>query len=424
MSGDQSLLKRINRMALIRHVKARPGLARGDLAALTGLAESTISVLVNELIAEGWLRARDAPGGGVGRRPKLLELDGTRLALLGADLGVDYLNVVACDLRGEILSARRIDYHHREIERSVRALADLLAEAHAAVAAGGHRPLGAGVGVPGMVTTGGLLRIAPNIGWRDVAVGPLLAAALDRAGYGDLELSVLNDADAGALSEYVFGPSPVPTSLVFLSLGYGVGSGIVLGEGLHVGHDGLAGEVGHSILQPGGVRCACGRRGCAETLLSQRALSRAVTGREEPVLPVAELEARIEAGDPAAVHAVTAAAETLGLVIHNLVVTLDPEAVVVGGPLGRLDGLVEAALASLRRHAGESPSHRVVVRTSRFGADACAVGAAGSVLQRFLAPLGAAAPWGGPGAGERRGPLPGSAAGGRGPEVANRGRAG
>jgi len=405
MSGDQSLLKRINRMALIRHVKAHPGLARGDLAALTGLAESTISVLVNELIDEGWLRAHDAPGGGgVGRRPQLLDLDTTRLAPLGADLGVDYLSVVACDLRGEILSARRIDYHHREVERSVRALAGLVARVHAALLAGGHRPLGVGVGVPGMVTTGGLLRLAPNIGWRDVAVGPLLEAALAREGCGALELAVLNDADAAALSEFVFGSPPVPTSLVFLNLGYGVGSGVVLSDGLHVGHDGLAGEVGHSILQPGGIRCACGRRGCAETLLSQRALSRAVSGRDEPVLPVAELEARIRAGDAAAARAVAGAAETLGLVMHNLVVTLDPEVLIVGGPLSRLDGLLEAAMVSMRAHAGENPSHRATVRASRFGADACAVGAAGSVLQRSLTPLGRATPWGGREDAEHRGP--------------------
>ena len=85
MAGDQSLLKRLNRMAIVRHVKAHPGVARGELASLAGLAESTVSVLVKELIGEGWLRATDsAGGGGVGRRPKLLALDPDRIAILGA----------------------------------------------------------------------------------------------------------------------------------------------------------------------------------------------------------------------------------------------------------------------------------------------------------------------------------------------------
>jgi hypothetical protein len=176
MAGDQSLLKRINRMAIVRAVKSRPGAFRGHLASATGLAESTVSVLVNELIREGWLRADSSPGrrGGAGRRPSGLTLDGTRLALVGAELGVDYLAVSACDLQGHPLAARLVDYEHREVGRSVGDLAAMLAEARRQLAGDGLRPLGAGVGLPGMVTSDGVLRFAPRIGWRDVSVGPLL----------------------------------------------------------------------------------------------------------------------------------------------------------------------------------------------------------------------------------------------------------
>jgi len=162
MAGDQRLLKRINRMAIVRHVKAHPGLARGALAELTGLADSTVSVLVNELIEEGWLRATDSSAGGVvGRRPKLLALDPDRIAILGAEMGVDYLNVVACSLRGEVLFSRMIDYQHGEVGTSVHDLAARIVEARSAMLARRRRLLGVGVGVPGMVTSDGLLRFAP-----------------------------------------------------------------------------------------------------------------------------------------------------------------------------------------------------------------------------------------------------------------------
>jgi len=389
MAGDQSLLKRINRMAIVRSVKLRPGTFRAHLAAATGLADSTVSVLVNELIEEGWLRADASPGRrrAAGRRPSGLTLDGTRLALLGAELGVDYLAVAACDLQGHPLLSRLVDYQHRDAPRSLGDLMALVAEAHHRLARDGRRPLGAGVGLPGMVSSDGVLRIAPRIGWRDLAVRPLLAEALRRAGCGDLQVSVLNDANAGALSEYVFGDAPAVDSLVFVSLGHGVGAGIVLDDRLQLGHAGLSGEVGHSILRPGGDPCPCGRRGCAETLLSQEVVSREVTGPGHPVLHLDELLRRLEAGDPAVRLAAAAAGEHLGLLLHNLVVTIDPAVVVVGGPLSRLGDLVEAARASLVRLSGASTSHRPEVRVSRFGSSAGAIGAAGHVLQQLLNPL-------------------------------------
>ena len=137
MAGSQRMLKRLNRMAIVRHVKARPGLVRGELAGLVGLADSTVSVLVNELIADGWLRQAGSRGtGALGRRPQFLELDPTRLALLGAEVGDDYLNVVACGLQGELLFSRMIDYRHTELATSVRDVAGLIVEARAAVAGG------------------------------------------------------------------------------------------------------------------------------------------------------------------------------------------------------------------------------------------------------------------------------------------------
>jgi len=388
MAGDQSLLKRINQMAIVRCVKERPGTFRRELASTTGLAGSTISVLVNGLIEDGWLRAHPtSEGRGAGRRPSALSLDPGRLALVGAELGVDYLSVAACNLLGETLFSRLGDYEHHGAERSVRDAAAQLAEALAFLRGSGRRALGVGVGLPGMVSPEGLLRFAPHIGWRDLAVGPMLAEALRRARCGDLPISVLNDANAGALGEYVFGLGPPADSLVYLSVSYGVGAGIVLDDRLQLGHAGLSGEVGHSILRPDGDPCPCGRRGCAETLLSQRALSRAATGRDEPILHVSELLRLLEQGVPAAVAGARAVGEHLGLLLHNLVVTIDPAVVVLGGPLSGLPELVDAARARLAQLSGSAPVHRSEVRPSRYGTIAGAVGAAASVLHDRLRPL-------------------------------------
>ncbi len=387
MTGDQSLLKRINRMALVRLVKAEPGLSRVDLASRTGLTKTTVGMLVQELIDEGWLhQSAPAEVQGVGRRPLPLTLDGDRIGLLGAEIGVDYINVVACNLKGAVLQARCVPYRHKDVGRTLKALAAMVARAHSEVAGSGRRVLGLGLGVPGTIDVkDAVLRFAPNLGWHGVKIEQLVSARLGEAGCGGLPIMALNEANASALSEYVFGAEPHAGPLVYLAIGVGLGAGVVLSERLFLGHDGIAGEVGHTILERGGPRCACGRRGCAETFVSQRAVSRELTGKDEPVLSIAELQARLAAGDRAALKAARKAGEYLGVLLQNLANVYNPGIVVLGGPLVQLGApFVDAARTSMEANAGRYDFHRHAVRVCRFGIDACAIGAAGAVFQRFL----------------------------------------
>ena len=387
MTGDQSLLKRINRMALVRLVKAEPGLSRVDLAHRTGLTKTTVGMLVQELIEEGWLhQSVPSEGQGVGRRPLPLTLDRDRIALLGAEIGVDYVNVVACNLQGELFQSQLVPYQHREVSRSLRTLASMLGRAHADLLSAGRQVLGLGVGVPGMVDLrDGMLRFAPNIGWHGVRIQPLLSARLAEVGCGGLPVAVINDAKAAALSEYVFGSVQDSGPLIYLAIGIGLGGGIVLSDRLYLGNDGIAGEVGHTILKQGGPPCACGRRGCAETLISQRAVSRELTGGDAPVLPIEEIRKRIAARDPATIRAARRAGRHLGVLLQNLANTYNPAVFVLGGPMVQLgEPFVKSALASMEAQAGRYDYHRHSVRLCRFGLDACALGAAGSVFQKFL----------------------------------------
>jgi predicted NBD/HSP70 family sugar kinase len=387
MTGDQSLLKRINRMALVRLVKAEPGLSRVELAHRTGLTKTTVGMLVQELIDEGWLhQSAPAEGQGVGRRPLPLTLDADRIGLLGAEIGVDYLNVVSCNLQGEVLGARCVPHRHKDVGRTLKALAGMVARAHDELVAPGRRVLGLGLGVPGTIDVqDATLRFAPNLGWHGVKIEQLVAARLGEAGCSELPVMAMNEAKAAALSEYVFGTEAHHGPLVYLAMGIGLGGGIVLSERLYLGHDGIAGEVGHTILERGGPRCACGRRGCAETFVSQRAVSRELTGADEPILTIAEIQARLAVGDRAAVRAVRKAGEYLGVLLQNLANSVNPAVFVLGGPLVQLgETFVDAARKSMAANAGRHDFHRHSVRVCRFGLDACAIGAAGAVFQRFL----------------------------------------
>ncbi len=110
-AGSQQLLKIINRMALVRHLCANPGLSRADLAGAVGLTKSTVSLLVRELIGEGWLIEREVVAtGDLGRRPTPLFIDPDRLLLLGAEVGIESVRVVATSLTGEVLASTVASY--------------------------------------------------------------------------------------------------------------------------------------------------------------------------------------------------------------------------------------------------------------------------------------------------------------------------
>jgi predicted NBD/HSP70 family sugar kinase/DNA-binding XRE family transcriptional regulator len=387
ITGDQSLLKRINSIALIRLVKSEAGLSRAELAKRSGLTKSTVSLLVQELIDEGWLCEQAAPvSGSIGRRPTPLQLDPSRLALLGAEIGVDYLNVVSCNLHGQVLDSNLQPFRHGELDASLRALADMVAEQHRRLLQQGRKPLGLGVGIPGTVDAQGhRIGFVPNLTWHDLEIHAPLLASLTAAGVRDLPLTILNEANAAALSEYVFGVDQRFDSLVYLSIGIGLGGGIVLGDRLYLGHDGSAAEVGHTMLQLDGPLCRCGRHGCAETFVSQRAISMDVTGVADPILSTAELARQLQLGDHRVVESVGRAGRYLGMLMQNLCNTLDPAVIVLGGPLCQLGApFLDAALESFKRLQGRYDSHTTTVRQCQFGLNACAMGAAGVVLHNAL----------------------------------------
>lgn len=390
ITGDQSLLKHINRIGLIRLVKTYPSYSRADLAKHTGLTKSTVSLLIQELIDEGWLCEMDVQATkSIGRRPTPLMLDPNRLALLGAEVDVDSLNVVACNLNGDLLASKNIAYRHLSVEKTVEKLCGMVKDLHRSLLGQGRKVLGLGVGLPGVVDTGGtVLRFAPNLNWRDVPIAELLRRGLEKQGIGELPASILNAANAAALSECIFGTEPHIGSLVYLSIGIGLGGGIVLGDELYRGFDGMAGEVGHTILQMNGPKCSCGRHGCAETFISQRAVSQAVTGKQDEVLSIDELREHLGRGDKKTRAALKTAGTYLGLLLQNMINTINPKVIVLGGPLCHLDEmLMQTSLESMALSKGEFDVYRTTIRLCRFGVNAPAVGAAGLILHQFYSQL-------------------------------------
>jgi predicted NBD/HSP70 family sugar kinase/DNA-binding XRE family transcriptional regulator len=388
-TGNQQLLKDINRMALVRHLCANSGLSRADLATAVGLTKSTVSQLVRELLDEGWVVEREVVAtGDLGRRPTPLFIDPSRLLLLGAEVGVEAVRVVATSLTGSVLVSAVAGYGMAKSAKAcIGTLATTLLKVRKQLDGAEHRFIGIGIGLPGGVDESrGFLHFAPNLGWHDVPVGALLAEKLAGTSLAGIPVFPQNEADVAALGELEFNPSRTSDPLLYLSINQGVGAGVIVGDRLLTGVRGFAGEVGHMVLQLNGPVCSCGRRGCAEALIGPRAMLR---DDDEPNgHPLAEIRHRLAVEDADTVRAVKKAGNYLGVLLQNLASAYDPGCIVLGGAIVDLgDVFLQPALRSFEEYLAAANLVPPVVQTSRFGADAVAVGAAALCRYRLTRPL-------------------------------------
>jgi len=363
-TGDQQLVKRINRSVLLRLLRQHSGLSRAQLAQHSGLTKSTVSLLVRELMMEGWVSEQGVTAAkGQGRPSTPLQIDGHTRGLIGVEVAVEALRVVGVSLLGQVLCALEEPLESTTPEVVCQHAARLVARVHADLMQRGVQLAGIGVGLPGAFDEAtGVVRLAPNLGWRNVDFVPQITQALAQAGVPSVAIHVQNEADTAALSEYEFLPTDARDSLIFVTCGAGVGAGIVINDRLFIGTQGMAGEIGHSILQIDGPRCSCGRQGCAETFFGARALA--------------------QQSDP------EQGGRYLGVVLQNLWTIFNPSVLVVGGPsCERYPGIVQVAQDSLQSYAASCGMAPPTLRPAHYGLLASAVGAAALVMHHELRPM-------------------------------------
>lgn len=225
---------------------------------------------------------------------------------------------------------------------------------------------------------------APNIAWADFPLQDVLEQRLGRL------VTLENDANAAGWAEFQFGAAKHARSMVMLTMGTGVGGAVVEGGRLLVGGFGAAGELGHIIIEPEGLLCGCGNRGCLEQYASGTALMReARSDLGRPELTPEEMTELLVGGDSAAIAVLHRVCDAMGRGIASLVAVTDPEVVVIGGGVAKAGTLVSDPIAeSFRRHYGASerrPVPRIVVAT--LGNNAGVIGAAD--LARLQPPAGA-----------------------------------
>ncbi|EJF37003.1 ROK family transcriptional regulator [Actinomyces massiliensis] len=350
-SARQSSLRTSNLALLAGRVFSAPEpVSRADIAAATGMTRSTASRLADELVAIGLVRELDPVASSGPGRPAvpLLPARGTFVAL-GLEVNVSRMAVRAVDLAGQVLAERIVvdDFSSSDAPAVLGRLADLLEPIAAIGAVGSARLVGAALALPGLVRDNTLLR-APNLGWSDIRPAEVLAPVLDRLG---AKLVVGNEADLAALTTARVRPGAPGEhrDFIYLSGENGIGAGIVRDGEVWLGANGFAGEIGHIQVDPKGPECGCGNRGCLERFAGRRAILNAAglprgAGSEE-LLKACEDDASPH--HERARRAIDAAADALGIALGTAINILDIPAVVLGGHLAPLTGLLAPPLQKI-----------------------------------------------------------------------------
>lgn len=349
-----------NRALVLQSLFHGGAMSRADLARETALTRVTISDLVSELIADGFVAERGVrEAAGPGKPAILIDLarDGHRI--VGLDLsGSATFTGAVLTLDGEIVARHdvAVPADRRDILAAVIGLArTLVADAHAPV-------LGIGVGTPGVVDDAGVVLAAPGLGWDHLELGTILGEAIG------VPVLVANDANAAVLAEHTFGGAG--DDIILVKVGRGVGAGLLTGGAPLRGARSAAGEIGHvTVGTDGGPACACGKIGCLEAWLS-----------------IPSLSSRLDAADaPDRDGLLRDAGERLGIALAPIVGALDLSEIILSGPSELLDGTLASAAAETVRTRTLATFHdELQVRMTEQGQDIVLRGAAVMVLSARL----------------------------------------
>ncbi|MFC4554302.1 ROK family transcriptional regulator [Georgenia faecalis] len=370
-----SRLRERNREDLLHLLRTRGPLSRAEMARALAVSPTTASSLVAELVAAGLVTEADSADRPPrrGRPAQVVRLTTAPGYLAGVDVGRTHARVAVTDRDQQVLAERNVHLpvgHDREATTAL--VLDVLDELLTGLGAGRGDLTALGIGLPGPLESAteliGVGAILPE--WVGFDVAGVLRAELG------VPVGIDNDANLGMLAEARHGAARGASHAIYIKVSTGLGAGMLLGGELHRGAGGSAGELGHTPLDLDGMVCRCGSRGCLETVASVRAvlaMLRPTLGADLTLEDVLRLAAD---GNRACERAIEDVGRGIGRGVAVLANILDPEVVLIGGPLAAAgEPLLDAVRESVRRTCIPSVSSRVRVERSALGDRAEVLGA-------------------------------------------------
>ncbi len=394
VSGSSLGLKRSQPLsdAILKLIWEQRRISRADIARQTGLAKSTVSEVVGNMLKTDMVCETGTGASGGGRQPIILEFQDEARCILGVEIGATHVAVALTDMRARILAWAEADHPVRSDPVGTRALIGRLCQQCLDNWGGeAHRLMGIGIGVPSPVDPHRPEELSEVVipAWQGkVGLGALRERYM-------VPLYVDNDANLGALSEYWWGAGRGIDDFIYIKAATGIGAGYILDGRIYKGGMGYAGEIGHLAIDPDGKPCLCGMRGCLVTkvgadALVERAQTLCAEGKADSplchqTLNLQAIERAARANDPLALQIVNEAAEAFGIAIAGLLNVLNPSAIVLGGSLADLGlQLLEPLKRAVESRTILSRHAPTVIKTGQLGSQSVALGAATLVLKEAL----------------------------------------
>ncbi len=387
---------RTHNAAVVMHqLRLHAPLSRADLAKRIGLNRSTVSSIVTQLLHAGLIHETALQTDKMGRPGLSLEINPLGGCAVGVEIDPAGVRVMLTDFVATIVWRRRIRLGEGEPQETyLHCAEEMVRQALFQAQARGLRVLGIGLALPGLVDVHkGELRYSPSLRWHDI---PIRTRWSKRFG---LPILIENNANAAALGEFYFGIGQNIPNFLYIGAGVGMGGGIVINGELFRGRGGFAGEMGHMTLDPNGVPCVCGRKGCWETVVgpqqvveqyrlrsSQADLVLGETSEEDCF---AQIVRAAEEGDLAALAVMQEMGTYLGIGMANLVNIFNPQLVVLGGVYALAhETVIPMIKETIRQHSLFPMRTSLSVLPSQRGVDDCMLGAVALVLDdRMRAPV-------------------------------------
>lgn len=380
-SGNRQLIREINKSLVLNMVRDHGSISRTSIAHTSHLSLATVSGITNELIEQGLIYEHEEGTSTGGRRPILLALNPNAGLVAGAKLTDTHVVVALTDLNASVVEQRELplgdDKSYEAVLSVLEQAVNQLRKAHA------DRPvLGMGVGMAGGIDRKtGVCRFSPFLGWRDVPLRQLLEKRLG------LPVVIENDVNTFTMAERWFGAGVGVSDFLVITLGRGIGMGMVLNGQLYRGGCGGGGEFGHVTVAPDGPLCDCGKKGCLEALVSDPAIMKRIhsaVGRDLTMEQAVDLARQ---GDSVALGIFAAAGRTLGTAVADLINIFNPPLLVVGGEGARaLDLMLEPMQNALRANCFDGFFNDLRLVVEPWGDDAWARGAASLMLEELFRP--------------------------------------
>jgi len=349
-TGNALLVNKINKRAVFNLIWNNPeGISRSEVAKISHLSKSTVSMIVKDLLEQGYIREIGSKKGGLGRRPILLEPnpEGPCTVAISID-DAGKVRAGLLNLRGEILE---------EIFFSVKGLTQeevpeaLFFKINPFLKNSCSRPLlGIALGVPGILDfRDGSIEYSANLGWRKFPLKKELEKKIN------ISIDIDNMTILATLGEMWFGKAKGIRDFIYINCGVAIGAGIVIEGKIYRGNLGGAGEIGHMVVEEEGPLCSCGNKGCLEVMSSVKTIVRKAQ-RMGLLLPsdldeaLEEIKKEWQKGREDITCLLQKSFSYIGKGIANLINVLSPSVVIIGGPLLKFDNLF---LSEIRQKVNE-----------------------------------------------------------------------